>query len=297
MVRHDDYLELIRRRLDAIVLRAPSVFSMFDRPDAAVPFINSLLSCRTGQRVFIDLSKVSRMSADAALCLMAAAREHRGLVRGNLPRDRKTLEILRELGFVALLRMDVPQLGLTSLTNRGFMQQRSKAGARVEPDFAQRCAEMATLNTTRQGSDRHTYRLLIECMSNTHNHAGTGGRQAPWWVCVHSPAPGRVVYCFVDLGVGIVASAKARNLMDAALHALDSPADALKAIALGAHGSRTRKSERGRGLPGMVEVCRKGSVRDLKLLANSGMWSVSDDRKHVVAESFPGTLVRWEVTS
>ena len=97
----------------------------------------------------------------------------------------------------------------------------SRLPAKVDSQVAAQLVDFAMKHTAMENPSANAcYQNLIELMTNTHNHAATwktdGKRlqrrpRKTWFVSVYC-RDGKGYFNFIDLGVGILKSAPARNM-------------------------------------------------------------------------------------
>ncbi len=106
-----------------------------------------------------------------------------------------------------------------------------------------------------------------------------------------------VSFSFVDLGVGILASARLRALVQTfKILGISTSHSILTTVLNGEVESRTQVPYRGKGLPKLAKSRDRGQVERLVILANRAYVERGvDDRCRDLKKAFPGTLVYWEI--
>jgi len=61
----------------------------------------------------------------------------------------------------------------------------------------------------------------------------------------------------------------------------------------GKFGSRTRLTNRGRGLPAVKEAFRIGAIKNLKVISNNVVFDFTSGRSKILRTSFTGTFYYW----
>lgn len=289
-----------RRTFQTLV--APSEFSMIRNSDETISFLNRIRFYAGKYNLILDLSAVERLTADAVAALVAtlAPFARQGvLIRGSVPRDPTAQSILVGSGFFEHYRSVQP---LPRVPHGQISQERSK---KVQPDIARDLIHFGIKALT--GSDRKcsaSYRVLIECMSNTHNHALSGKAKlthsqesATWWATVYADeARNRVCFTFVDGGVGIFDSVrlgKVRSLYR--FVGLQSDTGILRDLLQGKVESRTGLPYRGKGLPAINRLSETHRIESLTILANDVHANVSAGEYRMLPVAFRGTLLYWEI--
>jgi len=279
------------------VLRVPANFSLIHNPEETVHFLREFSSHAINYNIKLDLSSVSKISTDAIASLVATIRSlgNRRTVQGNLPQDKGCIDILNQSGFFEHVKLKRP---LPAPTQGRIARQESKL---VEPRLARDLVHIAS--QALYGEPRRcqtAYRALIESMSNTHNHAA--GREhkyaikQTWYSTVYADVSrGRACYTFLDTGVGIFKSIRLRRMRKIyRAIGVSNNADILEDILEGKVGSSTGFPYRGKGLPSIYNLLKRGSIKELIIIANSVYANVGAGDFRMLGISFPGTLLYWE---
>ena len=160
--------------------------------------------------------------------------------------------------------------------------------------------------TGSDGKCNASYRVLIESMSNTHNHALSAKAKRErsqeletWWATVYADkARKRVCFTFVDAGVGIFASVRLGKIR--ALYryvGLRSDTHILRDLLNGKVESSTGLPYRGKGLPAINRLSEGHRIESLIILANDVYANVSAGEYRMLPVAYRGTLLYWEITA
>jgi len=272
---------------------APSVFSLVKNPEEVTAFLRQTSFLGERNNVTFDLSGITTMTSDAVAALVATIRgmpETR--VRGNLPNDPAASEMLMQSGFFDYARSAKP---LPPCTRGRILQRQSK---KVEPAIARDLIHIGT--EANYGAARHhfsSYRVLIEGMSNTHNHADKQyAGTKPWWATVYADRQeGRVCYTFLDVGVGIFRSIKIGAMRKLyRLAGVTSNVRILRDILEGKVESSTGVAYRGKGIPAIYRLFQEGRILSLVVIANDVYANLSSGEFRILPVEFAGTLLYWE---
>lgn len=143
------------------------------------------------------------------------------------------------------------------------------------------------------------YEILIECMSNTNNHAGKGVRASySWWLYVYKNPVGNVThYSFIDLGVGIYESLPVKGYINKALMSLGviSNTSILPKIFNGEIKSRTADPLRGKGLPQIYSHSKHKNIQNFKIISNDVYADLTTEKYIKLDYNFHGTFLYWEL--
>jgi hypothetical protein len=287
----------IPARLPFASLEVPDGFSIINNPEETIPFLREFIHVAKRSNLNLNLGRVTHITIDAIAALIAAIEglgETR-IVRGNQPQDDATRGILIQSGFFQHVRsqhvLPAPKQGKIS-------HEESK---KVEPLIARDLIHVGTEAV--YGSSQRcqaAYRTLIECMSNTHNHAAgkytTLGSRETWYSTVYGDVQkNRVCYAFLDTGVGIFRSVRIGALRKAyRFLKITNDCDILRDILAGRVESSTGLRYRGKGLPSIYKLSQKGNIKSLIIVANDVYANASTGEFKVLTSQFPGTLLYWE---
>jgi len=274
---------------------APSIFSFVRNPEGVIAFLRKMKSLAGRNHLSFDFAGITVMTSDAVAAFIATIREIPDTkVRGNEPKDPAAAEMLVQSGFFDHVRSKEPR---TTSGTKGQISQWH--GKRVEPKFAQRLIQAGTKGIF--GTPRHqfaTYRVLIESMTNTRNHASDSpSDKQTWWATVYAdPNSNCVCYTILDMGMGIFRSLKIRGVRKslARLLGITDNAEILKDILEGRIASRTGISYRGKGLPAIYNAAQTRRIRSLVIIANNVCANVDSGVFRILPEAFGGTLLYWE---
>jgi hypothetical protein len=178
----------------------------------------------------------------------------------------------------------------------------------VDGALAQKLIVYGTEQVFGDGRDSDpAYCTLLEGMQNTidHAHYTSDGKVASlgalktekWWASVYADRQrSRVCFALLDVGVGILKSAKIKALrrIDRLLR-MAADAEILSDILDGKLQSRTGLENRGKGLPSIKRLSDSGDIKNLTLVSNSVHARVSDNEFGSMPEPFSGTLLYWEI--
>jgi hypothetical protein len=272
---------------------APKIFSMVDNPEEAIEFLNGLRFHANSFHLSLDLAGVNKLTTDGIAVLIATLRQLPTNIRGNLPKDAAAQKMLVGSGFFDHVnRMQK----LPYVPHGQISQQQSR---KVQPDLAK---ELIHFGTRALGSEQKctaAYSVLIESMSNTHNHAAPKRPTDPefWWATVFADAiRKRVCFTFVDTGVGIFRSvrlSKVRKMYK--FLGVRSDADILREMLHGQIESRTGLAYRGKGLPNIYKMSEAGRIKSLVIVANNVYCNVPADEYRMLKNEFRGTVLYWEI--
>lgn len=280
---------------------APKVFSLVENTEQTLEFFSRLhVLGNKPCRIFIELEKVDKITAEALLLLLSYLKRGRlkrcVSVGGDEPKNQKVREVFAHSGFYAHVSNRPAHYRPSS--DLGILKRHE--GKRVREDV---CAELIHYATRRLfGTVRKNgglYRTLIECMANTKDHARIG-REAneAWWVTAYHDAEANVVkFAFLDNGVGIFKSARMRSVLRwmGQFAGLVTYPHLLLDILDARLPSRTGLPYRGKGLPAIYRSLSRGSIRNLKIVTNTAFLDAAKREGRELKHPFRGTCLTWEI--
>jgi hypothetical protein len=296
-LRRERARKKLLRKSGYTVLKPPTVFSLVRNPEEFIEFLRSVRSQARYSHLAFDLREITVMTSDAVAAFAATLRDLSTTnVRGNLPLNEEAKQMLLQSGFFDHVE-SVERL--PSATRGRISQLQSK---RVEPVFAKDLIHKGTAAVF--GVFKHqpaSYRVLIESMTNTRNHAAESvGEKQEWWATVYADLSSQhVCYTILDMGVGIFRSIKIRwlrRLYRAIGHSIGitDDSDILKQILRGEVESSTGQKYRGKGLPAIYNLAQTQRIKALIIIANNVYANVSTGQFRLLPGAFNGTLLYWE---
>lgn len=251
-----------------------------------------------GRPVFIDISGMTGFTLAGAMYLSASLEhslEHphpRTLVKGNMPSNGTIANEFFRTGFFDNLKVEGG--GQLPSSHSAWERRQDKV---VLADVAAQLVDFADRWVGLQPEQiRAISQNLVECMTNTINHATMQGeeRTQPWiagvW-CNRDTA----YFAFVDKGVGICGSAEAQSFLRSAgrtlrLYGSDR---LLKTAFAGQMGSSTGQRGRGLGLPRMQRDAEAGILEDLYVRTGQAVGRIDKMTFHREKETLRGTVIAW----
>jgi hypothetical protein len=243
---------------------------------------------------------VTKMTPDAIALLSACVRSlsSRGvLVRGNYPSDTSANDVFRLSGFDEYFNEEATSQS-TAVRGHLVCEDRLDVDSkRAEARLAKRLIDFASNQQNVPARLKCVYGHLVDCMTNTHEHAATDPGTERWWASVFvDKERGCDCFTFIDLGVGIFQSIELnRRLRLMALFSMTRP-DIIRKVLRKEIPSSTGLSYRGRGLPSIYEsLTVSHSISRLVIATNDVFGDVGTDRFTVLSTPLKGLLLYWEV--
>ncbi len=243
--------------------------------------------------VFVDISGLTGFTLAGAIYLAASLTHSssRSLVRGNLPANKTVASEFLESGFFSGFKLQDGRLP----SPRGSWRRRQQHEVAAEiaeelVDFANRGIEVEPEQA------RAIWQNLVECMTNTRNHATLKGEthEVPWIAGVWCNN-GIAHFAFVDEGVGICGSTEAQSwLKFKGLSLLGYGPDRLIKDAFeGSLGSSTGERGRGLGLPRMRRDADAGLLQNLCVRTGRATGRIDKMVFRKAKEHLRGTVLTW----
>tara|TARA_B100000508_G_scaffold36077_1_gene27897 strand:- start:14701 stop:15729 length:1029 start_codon:yes stop_codon:yes gene_type:complete len=302
-----------QKQIDASILKykaspyvehiAPTNFSFTKNTEEVLKYFNKTQKTfHSGKNVTFNLSEVETMTSDTIALLIASIKSvkfaKRGNSRGNQPQKPELQKMFSESGFYD----QVTQSGFPSLKSGNLLHR--EVHKRVEPNIAKEACKIGLRHVYGQAKPFHPlYEILIECMSNTHNHATLYEQgECKWWlyVCKH-PNENKVSYTFVDLGIGIFKSAHMTGMIKKFLKgtAAIPHVDLVDDLLAGNIQSRIEKDRgiRGKGIPQIAEHASLPCFSEFYIITNDVKIDLKENKKVQLPSNYSGTLLHWSLTT
>lgn len=293
-----------RRRFE---FQAPDVFSFILNPDETNAFFAKIISFITqrenfGRSLFIDISKIEKLTIDALMYLLAIVNNLNGKFRnkysfsGNAPNKPSVNKMFTESGFYHFVRYQ----GTDPITrNKDNLQIVS--GEKSETPIAKKMSDFVCnkAGVTRLESN-FIYIMMIELMSNTFKHAYASGQSVlfpRWYSFAEYDGEHTISFTFMDTGEGIPATVR-KNFAEK-LDILKIKGDSRYVISAldGDFRTATGQTFRGKGLPKIRRFCKENKIQNLRIITNSAEVSVHEKNysSGTINNPLRGTLYYWQV--
>lgn len=294
-------------------LIAPNTFNISDQAArrSLVSFIRELRTLVVAKRqpVLIVFSSTTKMFSDGTLLFVAELRrmirlsERRVPIRCIPPRNAKVLQVLEQIGVLALLKCRKR----VTPTDGDVVHWRVAWGTEVLGEKYDDILKSYDGKLTERIS-RGFYHGLTEAMTNSRQHAyikprldglKVAGEPTEWWM-FSQEKDGVLTVSFCDLGIGIPATLPIKKpQLWQRLTALFGQVTDGQAIleAISDSKTRTGKSYRGKGLRQLLEVVQESDNGVLAVYSNRGHYRYKNGQSSQsdYKESISGTLIAWQI--
>lgn len=288
-------------------LKAPRHLSIFDETQNAIVYFDKVLqtikNCKFKDSILFDLSEVEVITPDAIMYLIAIIRNTRRirLLRiscgGNMPKADSARDIIEQSGFFSFVS-STSKLQIKSDSSYMKISDGVDADGELASsfcDFVQNSCRQTALSTKR------LYPMIIELMTNTHQHA-YDSREAQtmmgnWYIFAQDTGTA-IHFVFLDTGLGIPKTVLKRFYEKIKDFAFRNDAVYLKSALQGKFRSETKQEHRGKGLPGIYEDACNLSIMGLSIISGQGKCTVREDgviETESFDQMFEGTLFTWDI--
>lgn len=288
-------------------------FSILNKTKESIDYFDKAIESFSSHKpVYFDLSNVETTDT-ATLTYLCALVNDKKITKetplgGNLPKTSETREMFLQSGFHRFVSSSFNEKNRPRDEHGELIH---KTDVRVEPKIAKSVCLSAFKHTygieTIKAMD--VYKIIIECMANTHNHANFGNTKEiyNWWLLAYKDSSTKITkFCFLDMGVGIFGSLKIKyqtsNLPEwlKNVFAPNENIKTIKRIYSGETETSTNLPERGRGLLNIYNLVKRNSnIKNFTLITNDIKTKISyntDDEIIKLENNFDGTLYYWELT-
>lgn len=291
------------------VIIAPESFSLIDKPEDAVLFIENLYACLERRiSVFIDLSRITHLTYDAILALLSIVYQFQRAniyFDGNFPLDKSCSDLLKETGFfkhlfkTRKLSYDMEQKHITRMHSSTILGEEMSG-------IISKCHKNIW---GVEGRCKGVYRILQELMQNTHAHAKPDSPGSEnWWLSVnYDEKRNTECFSFIDYGVGVFSSLSDKPVgsvfygilerVKETFHATDNGRVLMHILNGEMHRTATGKYYRGKGLPGIMDAYKRHQISRLVILTNDAYGAADKYDFKPLHCNFSGTFIYWELSS
>ena len=289
------------------VFEAPKNFSLVENTEETLDFINDSLGSienKQNKSILQDFSKISNITPDTILYMMSIIED---LQMNEVPfsikgkyknrKDEKSRILFEESGFLEHLngkQEEIKNIQTDVLT--------IKVGEENQPTTAQEVVQyLRKWLDMERAETKPIYSILIECMTNTKNHAyktknkeNQNTNNHKWYLMAYH-TQNEVHFVFLDNGHGIPQTLRWywKDLFSGTKW-FDS-----KLIESALQGkilrSQTGEDKRGKGLPKIYKTSKLNYVEELIIIANKGFVNCKNDTTKELKVKFKGTLISWKI--
>lgn len=249
---------------------------------------------------YIDMSNVVNIDYMSILTLISKIKKYKiKIIKGNLPLEENSASLIKNSGYLDYFETNIKYKTLSVM-----YESRDFVDGRVLKKIIFETSEKLY---GKKRNNKGMYRMCIELMQNTINHASEKNIKEKWWFHhSYNSNSNSYEFIFLDNGVGILESLKKqeyfihekiKNIFDM------SQSFILEKILKGEikkskDRTSTGEEKRGKGLPTVLEAVKKESIKNVIIISNHTLASIIDGEHSefkLLKKNFSGTLFRWEV--
>lgn len=290
------------------LLKSPSNFSIIDNTDEVIDFFYDSKNIieNLGKDITQDFRYIENVTPDAILYMMSYIEDMKNRnisfsINGRFPKDKKCIKLFKESGFLQHLK---GQLHLLNKVETDILTIRF--GTKTESKIAQDVVKYVRqwLNIDRIQT-KPIYKILIECMTNTKNHAfkkkseignanSIENERFKWYLMAYHNN-GEVHFVFLDNGLGIARTIR-KNWIDLfSGKKFNDSKLVLSALEGEILRSQTGEAKRGKGLPYIYSNSKEEHIKELIIITNNGYIDCKNDKTKTLNKKFLGTLISWKI--
>lgn len=280
---------------------APTNFSFVHNPDKVLNYLNEAKQyLKDKNRVNFDISKIETLTPDAIALLIANLNDTefhcKSGFTGNAPNNPELKRIFVQSGFYNFVK----SRGFKPVAYGNLLHKESHF--KVKPAIAQQATYVGVKHTLNsEMSFEPLYEILIECMSNTNNHASISKTdKCNWWLYVYNdPTTRKTSYSFFDLGVGIFESIIVQkyilNLVKGSF--LYKNIKIVDDLLSGKIQSRIDEDNeiRGKGIPQIVNSSKLDAFDNFYIISNDVKINLKTEERFQLEHNLKGTFLYWEL--
>nr|WP_315423194.1 hypothetical protein [uncultured Pedobacter sp.] len=289
--------EIVTQAKSPIIITLPYEFSMISKTNDLLKIIElAKAAAKKRNPIHFEIEHIKSLTQDAIAVLIGIISDgdfNKINISGGIPAEPIVRELFIKSGFFNYVRSNITTSGNINL----LLHQRSNK--QVNTAIAKEACTRGILHTFKKLEIfEPLYDILIECMSNTHNHADPKEDGVyDWWLSTHFDDKTNITYySFFDLGVGIFESISVKDYKEALRNmGLIKNIDLINDLYKGEIKSRTHLPERGKGLPQIHSYAGHPNIKNLTLITNNVSSNMSKNTNFELKFNFSGTFYYWEL--
>lgn len=291
-------------------LCAPTILSLNENEQETINFFEKALDigkkCSVNHCIYFDLQNIESITADAVMYIIAFINNFKRLkilnihIEGNLPKNNSARLFLEDVGFYSYVR----GLKRTHIPNIKERFQISH-GQSADGELVGKICDFinSIMGKTDLLSTKRLYPMIMELMTNTRQHAYNKNNKSSvmecnWYIFAENLG-NSIKFIFLDTGVGIPATLY-YDYKEKIIQLFPSQrrdAAYISSALQGAFRTETKKSNRGKGLPGIYQDSINGRIKNMSIISGKGKCTVMSNgeiREKNLSSYFEGTLFCWE---
>ena len=297
--KHKYIKEHHNKRHQPKFIEAPKNFSFVENPDESMKFLNDFEEIIKTSKVNVmqDFSNIEKVTPDALLYMMLHieniddSKINNIDIGGILPKKKECKKLFQKSGFIE--QINSRELNLKDI-DKDILTIR--VGNKTESKIAQEVVKHVRewLKVERKET-KSIYNILIESMTNTHNHAYKNHNKEDKWYLMAYNYDNEVHFVFLDNGYGIPSTLKTK-LIDYISGIKYSDNKLVMSALTGKElRSQTGEVKRGKGLPKIYEHSKEDNIKELIIITNKAFVNCKTNQIKNINTSFKGTLISWKI--
>lgn len=287
--------EIVSRFIKPKEFRAPLECSLITNTKETLEFIESSIEeAKQGTKILHNFDDVKNLTPDVLMYMMSLIEELQVSkkpfhIQGRYNNDYSNL--FKESGFIEYLKNKNKEI---KDINSNILA--IKTGQDTKVDIAQKVVKnLREWLSLDRNFTKPIYRILIECMTNTNNHAylQDENKLRKWYLMAYYKEDS-VQFVFLDNGVGIASTIK-KNWYE--IISLFHPDEKLIQSALDGEilRSQTGDKKRGKGLPSIKKSAESDYIKELFIISNKAFIDCTNNFNKALNKEFKGTLISWKI--
>jgi anti-sigma regulatory factor (Ser/Thr protein kinase) len=272
---------------------APEIFSIINNREDFMNFYHQVDNRVWHKKpVYIDLSRVTTITPDGLLCVIASMANYHaankyGLIKGNSPTDPHCKQIFLESGFYKYVSSAFQHVDTENVLSIRNDEMVNPEEAKAIIQFIRNKLHITKIHTTRA-----IYATIMEAMNNVREHAYEGRKNQGWWLMALPEKDSELIhFSLADNGRGIPETIQKKGFEHFSLTSKD--ADLIKA-AVSENRSETKLFYRGNGLPKLKTLIDKKMIKNLHIISKKGYYYMDEDKAFQLPFVYHGTIIFWD---
>lgn len=295
------YKHVERINKGTVNFQAPPNFSFINNTEEIVKYFNQIKKyVDENQPVNIDISKITTLSPDIIILLMAILKDKKSMkvgLSGNAPEIPHLNKIFMESGLYNFVKSK----GKKKVADNNKLWEHStdnQVKGEIAGEAVEICKSLFTENKINYDTD-NLYNLLVEAMSNTINHADEKKAHINWWLYYFIDKEEQTIkFSFIDLGIGIFKSASFNSYRSYANHLLPGNSLLVKPFLEGKIIS-SRKIDNeisGKGVKQIINCAQNAEFINFTIITNDQNINVKEKNSNSINANFDGTFINFEIS-
>ncbi|MEY4046889.1 MAG: hypothetical protein RL284_440 [Bacteroidota bacterium] len=289
-----------RQKKKEIDIVAPSNFSFVSNTEEVLWFFNLIkIQLENGYPVKIDISKITNLTSDVIVLLIAIIKDKRSMkvgISGNAPENPELKKLFIESGLYNFVNSKGKKR-VATINKLWRHSTNNQVRGEIAGEAISVCKKVFLDRGVVYDAD-DIYNLLVEAMSNTINHANKK-KNINWWLYYYIDEQEKVIrYSFVDLGVGIFKSATFQSYVAKFNWILPGNNYLVKPFLEGKiiSSRETDKQISGKGVKQILDCANKSEFIGFTIITNDQIINVKDQNSQSLNSNFDGTFIHFEIS-